>query len=466
MAALVAADYRPCEVLMNDLYLEKAQQAYAEIPADKIDDRVRCLYRLADAWANRSNSTQAEVLRDEAINLIRTDVSLMELSDAMRQIADHTARPGDLRHIEAVNNEINAEVISSSLMSDFIKAWLRLCNPGEAARCLAENLERDPELVQYSTEYSASLARLGRLDDAIAATELQPEYRRDGCLRDITRICMESGQTETARRLYLESWERYRSTQIKENGCAEKGIVWNTDDCQNLIRLGELELLNQAFRYVEGFMDVYPIDFWVELAQAWWDADDRSTARFLLRNFLNQSRDIDDLHTQARKYLLLATKLHELGYPRRAQILVTAAQESVDKIKVRDQRFYLYDALIRYHLEHREVHEAQVLCRQARLWMLDKKPTETSASLKGYLEGGLISFYGKAGMTEELPELVESLKQIIGDELNLAVSEAWMHAAKLRDTPQALAQAEQAIAAVPGAYWRFEMWMSLYKAEV
>jgi tetratricopeptide (TPR) repeat protein len=276
---------------------------------------------------------------------------------------------------------------------------------------------------------------------------------------------MESGQTETARRLYLESWERYRSTQIKENGRAEKGIVWNTDDCQNLIRLGELELLNQAFRYVEGFMDVHPIDFWIELAQAWWDANDRSSARFLLRTFLNHSRDIDDRHIQARKYLLLAAKLRELGFPRRAQILVAAAQKNIDKIKARDQRFYLYEALIRYHLEHHEVHEAQVLCRQARLWMLGKKPTETSENLKGFLESGLISFYGKAGLTEELPELVESLKQIIGDKLNLALAEAWMHAAKLRNTPHAFAQTEQAIAAVPGAYWQFEMWMRLFKVE-
>lgn len=208
-------------------------------------------------------------------------------------------------------------------------------------------------------------------------------------------------------------------------------------------------------------MDPHPIDFWLKLAQAWRDAGENSRARKILIGFAYYTRDIKEPFDQARKRLLLAGALHRWHHPWLARILESHAQRTLEKIQARDRRFYLYERLIAYRLDRGEVHQAQVLCRQARLWLLGKTPADKSKSMQGILEGHLIDLYGKAGLADELHELAESLKDHAGESLNLAVADAWVKAMSLSKDAAMLPQIEQAIAAVPEAYWRLQMWLGL-----
>ena len=154
-----------------------------------------------------------------------------------------------------------------------------------------------------------------------------------------------------------------------------------------------------------------------------------------------------------------ATRSH---WPCRAIAYLAAAQRNLGKLKDRDKRYYLYDQLIRYHLDHGEQHAAQTLCRQARLWLLGKAPVESDESIKGYLESGLLTHYGAAGLTEELAELTAALQGISGKSIALALADVWIKSTALAaGDPTARALAEQAIEQVDQAYWRFDLWLAL-----
>lgn len=447
--------------------LDKALAAYAALKPNHIHDRVHALLKLEDFHIRQGDRVAAESCHEEVIRLIHPEnpdcraAGLMWLETAMRQLAEHTQKAADLSYLEAINEAINVEVISSGIADFIIQAWLRLGLPEEAERTLKANLERDPDWPRYSTDYAENLARLGRLTDALIAVELNPDKKKYA-LTHITRICFESGQTETARQMYREAWDAYRNTQIDADGRAQDSISWNTDDCRNLIKLGELELLIQSLRYVGSFMDPHPIDFWLELAEALWNGGEPTEARGILNGFARLVRDYESPDEQAYKRIKLARLLRKLGFPRRAAAYLAAAQRNLGKLPARDKRYYLYDHLIRYYLDNGERHEAQTLCRQARLWLLGKAPVDTDESIKGYLESGLLSHYGQAGLTDELAELTASLEAVSGENIALTLADVWIKShAFVEGDPRARALAEQAIEQIEEPYWRFEMWMLL-----
>lgn len=448
-------------------HLDKTLAAYAAFEPNKIHDRVHALLKLEDFYRRQGDTATADARHDEALRLIQPEnpdclaAGLMWHEDAMRCIAEHTQQPDELRMLEAINTAINVEVISSAIADFIIQAWLRLGLPSEAERCLKANLERDPDWPRYSTDYAENLARLGKLTDALIAVELNPDKKKYA-LTHITRICFECGQTETARQMYREAWDAYRNTQLDDDGRAKDGISWNTDDCRNLIKLGELELLIQALRYVVGFMDPHPIDFWLELAEAFLNGGEATEARGIINGFASIVRGYDSPYDQAYKRIKLARLLRKLGFLRRAAAYIAAAQRNLGKLPARDNRYYLYDQLIRYHLDHGELREAQTLCRQARLWLLGKAPTETVESIKGYVESGLLSHYGQAGLTDELAELTGSLEAVSGESVALTLADVWIKShAFAQGDPRARTLAELAIEQIEEPYWRFEMWMML-----
>jgi tetratricopeptide (TPR) repeat protein len=448
-------------------HLDKAIAAYAAFEPNKIHDRVHALLKLEDLHRRQDDIAAAGSRHTEAFRLIHPEnpdcqaAGLMWLEDATRLLAEHTQQPDDLPYLEAINECVPNEVLRGSMTDTLVQAWLRLGFPEEAERCLKANLERDPDWPRYSTDYAENLAQMGKLTDALIAVELNPDKKKYA-LTHITRLCFESGQTETARQMYLEAWDAYRNTQIDADGRAKDGISWNTDDCRNLIKLGELELLTQALRYVEGFMDPHPIDFWLELAEAFRNSGETTEARGILNGFASIVRGYDSPYDQAYKRIKLARLLRKLGFPCRAAAYIAAAQRNLGKLPARDKRYYLYDQLIRYHLDHSELREAQTLCRQARLWLLGKAPTETVESIKGYVESGLLSHYGQAGLTDELAELTGSLEAVSGESVALTLADVWIksHAFAQGDT-RARTLAEQAIEQIEEPYWRFEMWMML-----
>lgn len=449
-------------------YLAKALAAYADFEPNKIHDRVHALLKLEDLHIRQGDSTSAQSRHEEAFRLIHPEnpdcqaAGLMWLEDAMRLLAEHTEQPDDLPYLEAINECVPDEVLRGSMTNTLVQAWLRLGLSEEAERCLKANLERAPDWPRYSTDYAENLARLGRLTDALIAVELNPDKKKYA-LTHITRLCFESGQTETARQMYREAWEAYRNTQLDADGRAQDSISWNTDDCRNLIQLGEMELLTQALRYVGGFMDPHPIDFWLELAEALWNNGETTEARSILNGFASIVRGYDSPYDQACKRIKLAHLLRKLGLPSRAAAYIAAAQRNLGKLPARDKRYYLYDQLICYHLDHGELREAQTLCRQARLWLLGKAPNETVDSIKGYVESGLLHLYGQAGLTEELAELTGSLEAVSGESVALTLADVWIKSqAFAQGDPRARALAEQAIERIEEPYWRFEMWMLLH----
>jgi len=448
-------------------YLAKAHAAYAAFAPNKIHDRVHALLKLEDLHIRQGDTTSAQSRHEEAFRLIHPEnpdcqaAGLMWLETAMLRLAEHTQQPDDLPYLEAINECVPDDVLRGSMTNTLVQAWLRLGLSEEAERCLKSNLERDPDWPRYSTDYAENLARLGQLTEALIAVELNPDKKKYA-LTHLTRICFDSGQTETARQMYREAWEAYRNTQLDADGRAQDSISWNTDDCRNLIELGELELLTLALRYVEGFMDPHPIDFWLELAEVFWNSGEATEARGIINGFARIVRGYDSPYDQACKRIKLARLLRKLGFPRRAVAYIATAQRNLGKLPARDKRYYLYDQLIRYHLDHDEQHEAQTLCRQARLWLLGKTPNETVDSIKGYVESGLLHLYGQAGLTEELAELTDSLEASSGGSVALTLADVWIKSqAFAQGDPRARALAEQAIERIEEPYWRFEMWLAM-----
>jgi tetratricopeptide (TPR) repeat protein len=452
-------------------YLELAEAAYRQLPANKLDDLVKGLCRLAESW-QAHDPQRAGALWDEALALSCGDprqLGVIELSDAMSTLAAHTPRPADLQELEARNHALAQDFISDSLTTDLVQAWLRLGQPEQAARCLDDYLQLPEDIeglgyTRQSSDYAETLARVGRQADAEAVCAALAPERQSTCLRQLARLAMNQGQADTARRLYQQSWERYRDSTIRENGRAESGIAWHREDTAHLVALGEHELLDTALPYIASLFDCYPYDSWMDVAEQLHQAGPPEQARSLYRHFLASSRRMDEPLEQARKYLRLARHCQQdLKQPWRAARLTHAAQQRLDKLKTRDRRFYLYEALIRHHLDLGQQRPAQILCRQARLWLAGKPP-EADGCYPGHLEGHLLTLYARASLTPELPETATTLAGISGEPLALALADAWLEAyrnAEPTEREELLANTVEHIAAIADPYWRGEMWIRL-----
>ncbi|GAB1392781.1 hypothetical protein MASR1M60_09440 [Rhodocyclaceae bacterium] len=164
--------------------LDKALAAYAALKPNHLHDRVHALLKLEDFHIRQGDRVAAESRHEEAFRLVNPAnpdcraAGLMWLEDAMRQLAEHTQEPADLSYLEAINEAINVEVVSSGISDFIIQAWLRLGLPEEAERTLKTHLTRDPDWPRYSTDYAENLARLGKLTDALIAVELNPDKKK------------------------------------------------------------------------------------------------------------------------------------------------------------------------------------------------------------------------------------------------------------------------------------------------
>lgn len=460
-------------------YLELAEAAYRRLAADQLNNRVSGLCRLAGHWQTL-DPARATTLWDEALDLTGISPSqpgYLAVTDAISTLTAHTPRAVDLRQLEARNHALDLDIFSNSITTELVQAWLRLGQPAEAARCLEDYLHRprteaaassDLDDFRQSPDYAQTLARLGRWAEAEAICGERPAERRSPLLRELARLAMNQGQLDTARRLYQQQWQLYRDSTIREDGRADSSLAWQSEDTAHLVQLGELDLLENALPYLAPLFDCYPYDSWMDVAEQLHQAGHGDQAHSLSRYYLHHSRRLSAPLEQARKYLRLARHCQQQKHqPWRATRLSRAAQKLLEQIKTRDHRFYLYEALIRHHLDLNQQRPAQILCRQARLWLAGKKP-EADGCYPGHLEGHLLTLYARAGLTPELPETATTLARISGEPLALALADAWLEAyrgAELAEREELLANTVEHIAAIADPYWRGEMWVRLAGAD-
>lgn len=459
-------------------YLELAEAAYRQQAADQLNNRVTGLCRLAGHWQT-TDPARASALWDEALALTGIQPAqpgYLAVTDAISTLAAHTPRPADLHQLEARNHALDLDMLSDSITADLVQAWLRLGQPEDAARCLEDYLHRPRteeassaesagfDYFRQSRDYAETLARLGRWTEAEATCAAFPEERRCSALRELARIAMQQDQPDTARRLYQQHWQHYRDSTIRADGRADSSLPWHRQDTAHLVALGELDLLESALPYLAPLFDCYPYDSWMDVAEQLHQAGHGDQAHSLSRYYLHHSRHLSAPLEQARKYLRLAQHCQlRKAQPWRAARLTHAAQQQLERIKTRDQRFYLYEALIRHHLDLGQQRPAQILCRQARLWLAGKKP-EANGNYPGHLEGQLLALYARAGLTAELPETAATLASVSGESLALSLADAWLQAyreAAPAVREELLANTVEHIAAIADPYWRGEMWVRL-----
>lgn len=442
---------------MNDLdhscqtILEQAGQAYRRIPADHINERIEALYGLADAWQRQGDQAQAERLLDEALPLLAGELPPLYFEDAIQSVASSSGRRQDLLFLEENIARIGSNQLAISALLDIAEGYQRLGYADDARRCLAYCHTLDPDCAQYSEQLVSVTAAIGDLTQAYALAELCPE-RRNWRRQRIARECMKLGRCDEARQIYRQSWADYQAVHLDADSRCDQAIDWNLEDCRHLISLGELTLLRAALPYVMGFLDSHPMDFWLDLAEAYWDSGDRHAARELLAAFADSLEEMVDPYEQARKQVRLARLQRRCQDWLPSQASYARARRALADIAERDQRFYLYHALIEYHLDH-PLSAAASLCREAYQWLqISPATADEGERFRGYCEGILIADLVKSGLHDDAWRMVSSAHAEQELDLNLALADSLCKA-------KAWAQAERAIAQVGDPYWQVRLYL-------
>lgn len=430
--------------------LEQASEAYQRIPADHINERIEALYGLAEAWQRLGNPEQTERLLDEALTLLAGELPPLYFEDAIQSIASSSARQQDLQFLEENIARIDSEQQAITALLDIAEGYQRLGYADDARRCLAHCHSLDPDCAHYSEQLVSVTAAVGDLTQAFALAELRPE-RRSWRRQRIARECMKRGQFAEARQIYRQSWADYQAEHLDADSHCDQAIDWNLEDCRHLITLGELTLLRAALPYVMGFLDSHPMDFWLDLAEAYRDSGDQHAARELLTAFADSLAEMADPYEQARKQVLLARLQRRCQDWLPSQASYAKARRALTSIAERDRRFYLYHALIEYHLDH-PLSAAAGLCREAHQW-LQSRPTEDEGErFRGYCEGILVADLVKSGLHDDAWHMVASAHAEQELDLNLALADSLCKA-------KAWSQAERAIAQVGDPYWQVRLYL-------
>lgn len=434
--------------------LERVAACYQEIPADCITDRIEVLLGLADAWERLDEPAQASTFADAALTLLDNDLPPFHRKDAINTLLQHTARPADLHAIEAdlLAGGDDQQVAAGIL--DVGASYLRLGFPDDARRCLQHSLTLDPEGSSDTDTAVDIAAALGELEQARKLAASNPE-RREWRQAHIARQCMTNGRPEQARAIYRKSWQAYQNRHIDLQGCSDQAIEWNLDDCQHLLTLGELALLESALPYVGTFIDVHPIDFWLDLAAAWRQEANpagQAAAHRIVIAFERALDDMADSYEEARKRVLLAAHQRNGGLWLRARHTLAKARRILPVIKRRNERFYLYRSLYaEYDQQQRE--EADRLRQQACLWLAETPPpADESRYSHGHCEGTLVADLVKAGWLKEALSLVADAKTSQDLDLRLALADSLCKAGYQLQAILAIDQVEQ-------PYWRIRLYL-------
>ncbi len=439
--------------------LDHAANAYQRIPADHVNERIESLYGLADAWQRLGDTIQADMLFDEVLTLLASELPPLYLEDAIQTVAASTLRYSDLQHLEDKLPRIADENLAVSATLEIAEGYHRLGHQDDARRCLAHCHTLDPDCAQHSEQIVTVAASLGDLSTAYALADSHPE-RRNWRRQRIARVCMSQGRHDEARQIYLQAWADYQAEHLDADSRCDQAIDWNLEDCRHLIALGELPLLRAALPYVMGFLDSHPMDFWLDLAQAYWDSGDTQNANELLVAFADSLEEMADPYEQARKQVRLARQQRRCNAWLPSQATLAKARRGLAAVAERDQRFYLYHALIEYHLEH-PLSAAADLCQEAHQWLLRSPPPNEgeSGAFHGYCEGILVADLVKSGLHEQAWALVASARAEQSLDLHLSLADSLCKA-------QAWPQAEQAIAQVNDPYWQVRLYLRWLHAQL